>query len=261
MSIIKENIFENYFKLSQKIQYFEQRLKSEDVTPEARHVLHKELESLQGTLEKLRQTAVETQATSKQFFSQLEETENQVIFLYKEIEEGFENYEISLISKEALELGKGFEKGNMGSIAKKIDSLKHNIQFLFQHRRPSMQHRRIIQLALQLTTSIHEAMQNKENKTQNFQAIALIRELLEKALQEANNMIDPEEGEIAMELCEIAELYAQKKPEAGKKLREIGYLLNSEQQRQLEGAFLQNKNMEEVLLTLAGASDWSPVQA
>lgn len=256
MSNIKENIFENYFKLSQKIQMFEHRLQNEATTPDLRHALHKELESLQGSLEKLRQMAVETQATSKHFFNQLEEAENQVICLYRKIEEAFENYEITLISKEALELGKGFEKGSLPAIAKKVDDLKHNIQFLFKHRRPSLQNRKIVQLALQLANSVHEAAQNKTNKTEHFQAIALLRALLEKALLEANEMMSPEESELALELCEIAELYSQKKHQAGNsKLKEIRYLLSAQQQKEIDKALLDNQNMQDVLLSLAGASE------
>lgn len=249
---IKEDVFINYFKLSQKIQSFEQRLKSEEITPNARLIFHKELDTFHGSFDCLKQSALDVQTNAKQLFYQLEEMENQIIYLYRDIEERFEYHEISCISTKALELAKNFQDEDVVLTAKKINFLKHKISFLFKHRRPSMQHRKIIYLSLQLVNAINKTTQGKKN----FGQVAIVLELLKKALAEANVVINPQEAEISIELCEIAELYAQKKEKEGhSKLKEIRYFLNEEQKNRLDGAFLQNKNMEKVLLKLAGADD------
>jgi|GEM_PF-3337273 len=250
---LSDNIFQNFCALSQKVQKLENKVKYDPVTNEKRAELHKALDNLQGSVEKLRQNAVDTQNRATQLFSQFEEMESQIISLYRKVEEGFEDYEISLITEEAFELTQSLSSGKMANVAKKVNELKSNVLFLFKHRRPSMQHRKIVHLALKLTDYASEMMQSPGMLTKkNLQLIQLLKTLLREAVLKADQMEEPGEALLSMDLYEIAELLYQKKVKEGRlRLNLIFSQLSKAQQARLREASDYPREMVKILLEIA----------
>jgi len=250
---LSDNIFQNFCALSQKVQKLENKVKYDPVTNEKRAELHKALDNLQGNVEKLRQNAVDTQNRATQLFSQFEEMESQIISLYRKVEEGFEDYEISLITEEAFELTQSLSSGKMANVAKKVNELKSNVLFLFKHRRPSMQHRKIVHLALKLTDYASEMMQSPGMLTKkNLQLIQLLKTLLREAVLKADQMEEPGEALLSMDLYEIAELLYQKKVKEGRlRLNLIFSQLSKAQQARLREASDYPREMVKILLEIA----------
>jgi len=212
-----------------------------------RESLHKKLENLQESAEQLRQNALHTQEQA------LDELEKQIISLYRKVEERFEDYEITLISKEALDLGASLESGKMTYVAKLVDELCHNIHFLFAHRRPSMQHRKIVHLVMKLADQAHEILstQGKTSKEQ-IKYIHVLRMLLREAVLRAEMAISVDEGELAMDLYEIADLLYRKKENEGRvHLNLIRSKLTNAQQRRLDAAKNDPEEMISILLEIA----------
>lgn len=257
MSNINENIFQNFCLLSQKVQGIQKKIEKETVTPEVREELHKELEGVQSSLETLRQNALHTQSHVNNQFSQLDEMDKQVISLYREIEERFEECEISLISKEALELSSSLGSGKMTQVAKKIDSIKHNVHFLFQHRRPSLQHRKIIHLALKLVDHASDLLkEGHPPAADHLKTTQILQTLLTEILQRIEPFPDTQEAELVMELYEIADLIYQKQETEGLlKLKLIQNKLSKPQQRRLDA---MNNSPEELIGSLLEIADGDP---
>lgn len=251
---ISDTIFQKFCALSQKVQKIQSRVEKEEVTPLKRIQLHKKLEKLQENFEDLRDSAASTEKQAKQLFSQFEEMESQIITLYRKVEEGFENFEISLISKEAIDLSQSLATGKMLGVAKKINELRHNVHFLFKHRRPSLKNRKIIQLALKLTDHA-DAIVQKTAKVpkQHLELIQFLRNLLKEATHIAEEMEDPNEGELMMELYEIAEmLYHKKKEKEGRlRLSLIRGKLSRAQNARLDQAMHEPKELIKILLEIA----------
>ncbi|NGX48232.1 MAG: hypothetical protein K1000chlam3_01622 [Chlamydiae bacterium] len=250
---IPDNIFQKFCLLSQKVQKLENQVENERVSPSMRVQMHKQLESLQGSIETLRRNALDAQRQAKQLFMQFEEMENQIISLYRKVEEGFENFEISLITKEAFDLTQSLTKGKMIEIAKKVNELRYNVHFLFKHRRPSMQHRKIVHLALKLSDQADEILQSAGAVSKkNLQLIQLLKVLLKEAVARADSLEDPDQAELAMDLFEIAELfYHKKKKEGFLRLQLIRSLLSPAQQARLDAASDYPKEMVKILLEIA----------
>ncbi len=250
MSNINENIFQEFCKVSQDVQKLQEKVEKSPVNPHARKMLHKELETIQDTIERLRNGAQQTQARA---LAQFEAIETQVISLYREIEERFENYEITLISKGALDLGASLEKGKMFKIAKKITRLEHNIQFLFEHRRPSLQNRKIVQLAVKLMDYAHDALSKKgETSKEQIKLIHVLKMLLQEAVTRMGMIDDPQEQELAMELYEIVDLLYRKETKEGLlKLNLIRSQLSRAQKRRVDAADNDPEQLITILLEIA----------
>ncbi|MDN3506543.1 MAG: hypothetical protein P0S96_04875 [Simkaniaceae bacterium] len=250
---VPDNIFQNFCSLSQKVQKLENEVKNDPVTIEKRAELHKALENLQGSVEKLRQNALETQKQASHLFSQFEEMESQIISLYRKVEEGFEDHEISQITEDAFELTQSLTAGKMVEVAKKANELKHNVLFLFKHRRPSMQHRKIVHLALKLTDAASEMLKTPGTITkEKLQLIQLLKTLLREAVYRADQMASPSGAELAMDLYEIAELLYRKKEKEGRmRLSLILSQLSKAQQARLKSAADFPKEMVQILLEIA----------
>lgn len=255
MSHINENIFQDYCKISQDVQKISQRVANDPVNPHTRKTLFQELETLQDSIEQLRQGAKSTQ-------EQFARLESQVISLYREIEDRFEDYEISLISKEALDLGANLEGGKMVKIAKQINSLQHNIIFLFEHRRPSLKNRKIVHLAVKLMDYANAALSLKgETPKEQIKLIHLLRLLLQEAVLRIGMADDPAEQELSMELYEIADLfYRKEKNEALMRLNLIRSQLSRAQQNRLDSVGSDPEELISALLELADGDpclEWS----
>ena len=251
MSKVNESIFQNFWKISKKVQNLQDQVQNQPVSSQVRETLHKQLESLQGSLELLRQKALQTQ---KQVIGQFDEMESQIITLYRKIEEKFEEYEITLISKEAMDLSNSLESGKMLKAAKQVNELRHNIHFLFTHRRPSMQHRKIVNIILKITEHAEGVLTgNSSASKEQVQLIHLLKMLLREAVLQAEKAIDPIEGELSMDLYEIADLlYRKKQNEARFKLNFIRSRLSSAQQARLNAV---ENNPHELLLALLEITD------
>jgi hypothetical protein len=211
--------------------------------------LHKELENIQEEMEKF------PVDTAKQTNSLFEELNGQIITLYREIEERFEETEITLISKEALDLSNCVEQGKMFFVAKQIQSLRQNINSLFEHRLPSLAHRKIIQLALKLSDSAEGLLADKETSLrEKIKLIQLLKGLLLEAVARAHMELSAEEGELAIELYEIAELFHEKKrqQEAQLRLKLLRSRLTPSQRRRIEVAGSSPEALIRALLEIAG---------
>lgn len=251
---ISDTIFQKFCTLSQKVQKIQAQVEKEEVTPLKRVHLHKTLEKLQDNFEDLRQSASNTEKQAKLLFAQFEEMESQIITLYRKVEEGFEKFEISLISKEAIDLSQSLATGKMLGIAKKINELRHNVHFLFKHRQPSLKNRKIIQLALKLTDHADAILQKTDKvPKQHMQLIQCLKALLKEAADEAEGIVDPTEGELMMELYEIAEmLYHRKKEKEGRlRLNLIRGRLSASQNARLDQAISEPKELIKILLEIA----------
>lgn len=247
---VNENIFQDFCSISKQVQSIQQTVEKKSISPELRVQLHRELEKAQDSLETLRQKAMHTHNQANNQFMQLDEIENQIISLYHGVEEHFEEFEISLISKGALLLGSLLELGNMEKIALKIDTLKQNIHFLFQNRRPSLQHRKIIALALKLAEYADVMRGSPHHK--DLKMVQLFKMLLMEALQKAEIFMDPAEGELAMEIYEIADLlFHQRKNEGLLKLNLIKNKFTKAQNMRIENAKNSEDDLIEALLQIA----------
>jgi len=253
MTQMSEDIFQNFCTISQRVQNLQRKIETENVTPQIRVDLHKELETLQGSMETLRQKAFQTQSQVQQQFSQFDEMDTQIITLYRMVEEQFENYEIALISKEAMELGESLTSNQMVKVAKQINTLSHNIHFLFKHRKPSLRHRKIVHLATKLLEQGSEILKTKaKDAKQHVQLVQLLETLLKEAVTKAEDFLDPNEGELAMELYEIAELfYHKKEKQARLQCQLLRSRLSPSAQRRLDEALLSPEERVEILLEMA----------
>lgn len=140
-----EALFQNFCLLSQKVQKLAQEINQKNVTPDLRIVFHHRVEKLQNLLVKLRK---------KGRCAALDELEEQIICLYRDIEDRFELHEMNLISAEALKLGTSMALGKKSRTQKALKDLCFTIEFLTENRMPSMKHRETINLALDL---VHDA--------------------------------------------------------------------------------------------------------
>lgn len=199
-----ESIFSDYCKVSQKVQLFETKLKSEDVSSEMRPALHTELEEIHTELESTLKMAEGTNSTVA---SQLAKMNDQIVSLYGQIEDRFENYEVSLIAREALDLGALLEQGQMTRVAAMADKLKGHIQFLFSQRRPSLQNHKIIDIAEKLANQA-SAPQGTRGKLYSIQLIGILKILIEEAIERTERVLFPDEAELALELYEVADLFS-----------------------------------------------------
>lgn len=257
MSHINENIFQDLCKLSIQVQKIQDRVENSPVNPHARKTLHKELETLQSSLDELRQGAQRTGQRAALQFSQFDLMEDQIISLYREIEEQFENYEITLISKEALDLGSSLELGKMVKVAKQLGNLQHNIHFLFEHRRPSLQHRKIVHLAQKLMDYANNALSAKgESSKEQIRLIHLLKMLLQEAVLRAGMAANPQEEQLAMDLFEIIDLFYRKERNEGLlKLNLLRSQFSNAQKKRIDAA---QGDIDELISALLEIADGDP---
>jgi len=243
-------IFQNFCLLSQSVQEVKNKIDTEEMTQQNRTQLHKEVENIHASLDIFREEAQEMQGHVKAQFSQLEEMESQIISLYREIEEKFEGREISLIARGALTLCSTLEKGDMKAMAKKADSLKQNILFLYKQRRPSLQNRKIIHLAMQMVDHANGSLM--KNGKEHLQLILLLKVLLQESIAKADALADPMEAELAMELYEVADLLYSKDTQAGLKLNLLLPKLTRAQQDRLNAANSEEEKIQILLEIVDG---------
>lgn len=185
----------------------------EKITPKRRMEMHKELEGLQKKAVALQETAKQAQSGVQELFRQVELMENQIISLYRIVEERFEEFEISLIKSEAEDLSNLIGSGKTKTVARLVHELRHNVSFLFKHRRPSMQNRQVVHIALKLSDHAEEAMQVKGKcHPEHLKMVQVLKQLLHETYK---NEVESD-PELAMELYEIADLLYHKKIEEGR---------------------------------------------
>lgn len=243
------SLFENFCVLSQKVQKIQKTTAEEKVTPKRRAKMHKELEGLQKQAVTLQETAKQAQSGVQELFRQVEQMESQLISLYRIVEERFEEYEISLIKLDAEDLSNLIGSGKTEKVAKLVHELRHNVNFLFKHRRPSMQNRQVIHIALKLSDHAEEAMQvNGKCNPEHLKMVQVLRHLLHEVhVNEISS--DPE---LAMELYEIADLLYHKKVQEGRvRLDLIRSRLCPTHLKRLEEAAGDPKELVAILLEIA----------
>lgn len=217
-----DSVFNNYCNISQKLQSFKEQLQSSKLSNETRLTCHRELEMIQTQSEEVLQTA---QATGSAVAGQLAAMNQEIVSMYGEIENRFEDYAVTLIAQDALDLGALLEKGLMNQVAAVVDRLKGRIQFLYKERRPSLQSNKIIQLAAQMAEQAIAPVA-KRAKLYSMQLIQLLRAMIQETMERAQQLMFPEEAELVIELYAIADLYSHHHVEEGKKrLRAILNLL------------------------------------
>ena len=249
MAQIQENHFRTFCKLSKQVQNVQNKIQTTEVNHQARIALHRELEAIQDQLEKLNLCAAQTCATYRQF----EGMNREIISLYKVIEDRFEEYEIRLISKEAFDLSKNLVRGKIVLVAGQIEELKHKIAFLFRHRRPSLHNRKIINLAVKLSHEAEDVIMTKGKSLREHLAfIEKLRVRLQEVIGMDNVMLNSEEGELAMELYEIAELFRERQYGEGRMLlHSIRSKLSRAQKRRLDAASDIPREMIKILIEIA----------
>lgn len=254
--LTSNSIFQKFCSISQQVQHVQSLIEQEEINPSTRIQYHKALETLQDDFEALKEKASSTELHAKSMLAQFKELGSQIITLYRKIEEGFEKYEISLISKEAIDLSQSLATGKMLGIAKKIDALKHNVQHFYKHRRPSLKNRKIIHLALKLTNHIDEAVQSRGIiSKEHLQFIQRLKMLLKEAIFQAEEVIDPSEAELMMELYEIADLMHYKKEKEGLAwLNLIRSRLTPAQNARLQEAENDPQELAKILLEIASGN-------
>lgn len=242
-----DSIFSNFCNISQKLQSFKEQLQNSKVSNETRHSCHRELEKIQAQSGEMLRTA---QAAGSAVAGQFAAMNQEIVSTYREIEDRFEDYEVSLIAKDALDLGSLMEKGSVRQLASIVDRLKGRIQFLYKERRPSLQNNKIIQLASQLAQqAIVPAA--KRAKLYSLQLIQLLRAMIEETMERAEQLMFPEEAELIMELYAIADLYSHHYVKEGKKrLKAIISLLPKRAEQCLND--LSPSKSAELLIEIAG---------
>jgi len=255
MSQIDETVFQNFCLISQKVQEIQKTTEEERITPDLRVELHQELEKAQVSLESLRNGAAKTIFVLGQS-NPMDAVEKQIVSLYRIVEEGFEKHQITDISEQALDLSHQFEKGEVGHLAQKVDQLKHNIQFIYTTRCPSMKNRKVIDLAKKMVEHSNEILSTKGKvSTEQLQRFQLLRGLLREALNQIETFADPMDAEIAMEMCEIANLFRKRKK--GEALLQLQFLkprLSNSQIDQIEAASDDAEELAHLLMELAGGN-------
>lgn len=251
--LMSNNLIQEFFTISQQVQQIESRIQGEQVSDQSRVALHKELESLQDGLGALKQNAFSTQQQARLLFSQFDEMEGQIISLYRKVEESFEQYEVSLISKGALKLSDSLLTGKTLEVSKQIDEIKHNIHFLFQHRRPSMQNRKIILLSMKLSEQADATIHTTGHVSKaHMRMVQTLKSLLREAIASEASKATASEMEFAMELYEIAELFLHKKEKEAKvRLSCIKDGLTPAQKKRLEKAKNTPRELVQILLEIA----------
>lgn len=244
MTDVNPNIFKSFCELSQQLQSVEGEIKSKSVSPQARENLHRQVEGIQSQLESLRLSAKATKEIAQSQFDEIDETEKRVVGLYRDIEDRFEEYEVSLIAREALCLSNDLENGEMVKVAKHVDALKYNIQYLLYHRRPSMKNRKIVYLAQELAAKALAIMSGKlsVDEATKLHVILMLRQLLNESLERAE--IRPAEFDLGLaeEIFEVAGLYYRRQRDEGRlKLNALMHLLTEEE----KDAFLNANSTEE----------------
>lgn len=199
-----DSIFKDYCNISKELQAFKIQLNNSKISDEARKKYHSELEEIQAQSGAVLQTA---QAAGSAVAGQLAQMNQEIISTYREIDDCFENTQVSLIAQDALNLGSLLEKGQMAQVAKIVDRLKGRIQFLSANRRPSLQNNKIIQLAVKLTEQAIVPASGRA-KLYSLQLIALLKAMIQETMQRAEQLLFPEEAELVMELYAIADLYS-----------------------------------------------------
>lgn len=249
MSQIQENHFQTFCNLSQKVQKIQSEIQTKKVNAKTRVSLHNELESIQDQIETLTENAAHASAP----FRQLKEMNRRIISLYRVIEERFEEYEVSIISKEAFALSKALESGRLFMVAKQVEELKHNIHFLFSHRHPSMQHRKIVNLAIKLSQRADDVVATMgKSLSDHLKFIVKLGTLLNEAIQKADIAIGPEEGLLAEELYEIVDLFESRKCGEGRmRLQLIRNKLTRAQRRRIDATSDIPREMIKILLEIA----------
>jgi len=245
-----ENTFKDFCSISKQVQAVQHKVDQEEINPELRVQLHEDLEKAQDSLEDLRGPAINTEGPASQF----EEMERQIISLYRGIEEKFEETEISHISQKALDIPNLLTAGKVSILAQKVDQLKHNIEFLFAERRPSLKNRKIVQLAQKMVEHTDKTLAKggKVSKA-DLQRFQLLQTLLREAIYEVELMADPECAELAMELCEVSDLFKQRKQgEAEMRLQMLRSRLSPSQLKQIDGCKNDPEKLSQLLLAFAG---------
>ncbi len=244
MPEVDANIFKSFCELSQNLQQLETEVKKASVSPQAREHLHRQVEGIQSQLESLRLSAKAAKETAQSQFDEMDEAEKRMVSLYRDIEDRFEEYEITLIGREALCLSDDLEQGEMQKVAKHVDALKSNIQYLLYHRRPSMRNRKIVHLAQELAQkaiAIANGSLNVDEATK-LHIIIMLRQLLRESLERAEIRPAEFDLELAEEMFEVAGLYYHRKKDEGRlRLNHLMHLLSEEE----KDAFFRAKNTEE----------------
>lgn len=199
-----DSIFSNFCNVSKRLQTFKTQLQNSKVSNETRLKCHRELEQIQTLSGEVLQTA---QAAGSAVAGQLAAMNQEIISTYSEIENRFEDYEVSLIAKDALDLGTLLEKGQMTQVAAAVDKLKGRIQFLSENRRPSLQSNKIIHLANKMAQQA--ILPHAERaKLYSLKLVQMLRSMIEETMTQTEELLFPEEAELIMELYEIADLFA-----------------------------------------------------
>jgi hypothetical protein len=253
MTDLNPNIFKSFCELNQQLNAVEKEINNKSVSPQARENLHRQVEGIHSQLESLRLSAKATNEIAQSQFDEIDETEKRVVNLYRDIEDRFEEYEVSLIARDALCLSNDLENGEMEKVAKHVDALKYNIQYLLYHRRPSMKNRKIVHLAQELAAKAMAIMSGKlsVDDATKLHLVLMLRQLLNESLELGEMRPAEYDLGLAEELFEVAGLYYRREREEGRqKLKRVIHHLTEEE----KAAFLTAVSTEERVRILLRAS-------
>lgn len=256
MSALVEKAFEALCSLSQKFRSVEQQVRKGEVSPSQRTALHNQLETLHRSLDVVREEASRAGERATSFFRELNSLEQEFVSLYREIDNRFDEYEIALISKEALQLGSSLSGTKAAQVSLLVDSLSANIHYLFAHRRPSMQQRKVVHLAMKIVDYAKQSLSHVCPKLIAKGKLArILHTLLQEALRTMEQPIGLSEAQLAMDLYEIAELlYEGKKSKARELLSFVKEQLTRAQICRVESA----DDEDELIQALLEIADGDP---
>lgn len=251
--LLSNNLFSNFCSISKKVQEMQTKITSTPIDSKERYEMHKELETLQDALIRLREEANFTQKQANLQFSQMEEVEKQIITLYRVIEERFEAHKITLISTEALEIGNFVEAGKMVKVAKRIATMKYNIEFLYKQRKPSIKNRTIVNLALKMADHATALVENRQGiSNDQIRCVYFLKDMLHRLMQLSEEMMDPAQAELAMEFHAVADLFLEKRGGEGRlRLDLLRSRLSKGQRRLIDAVKNCPKRLVQMLRDLA----------
>lgn len=150
------NCFLNPRQCCERLHSIEEKLIVQPISPDERNTLVHELEEVSYVIEELEAQAMFINRFAASYFKELKET---IVTLYGKIDDSILKYRVSVIEKDAQQLEIFAQTRNFKQLASVVDTLKCQINSLFNTYAPTFEDRRVIafaQLQLQKATALLE---------------------------------------------------------------------------------------------------------
>lgn len=235
MNLINETL-PNLFKVSGELQEVKKVLENPEVPVSSKVESIETLNEIFSSLEEMKKQAALADGSAMKEFVAIDQMENEAIELYGKAHGFVFDYKVSLIVQEAKELSSTLETSDMEKIARKVDSLRSVISNFKDNYRPSLHHRKIVDLAEQMVKRASDIVDGKKSYSpaEHQKFLAFLEIMLSTLAQHEDIFVDASEFETIMELFEISELfYKGSKKEGKNRLLQIIQLLPAEKREKL----------------------------